>query len=83
MAAWKERGPTTYRSGLDRLLARSSAGYDTDAIEKVSLRSGESMAGLRDQLLKQIREMASGRRRSRNELMGSRQIAIFKDGVTL
>ncbi len=47
------------------------------------LLQGETMAGLRTELLQLIRDIASGRVRCRNEVMGARQIAIFKGGVTL
>jgi altronate hydrolase len=47
------------------------------------LLAGESMTDLTCGLSQLIVEVASGRRQSKNESMGSRQIAILKNGVTL
>lgn len=44
---------------------------------------GMSMDALRDELLEQIAAIASGERQTNNERNGFREIAIFKDGVTL
>ncbi|CAI6086674.1 UxaA family hydrolase [Cohnella sp. JJ-181] len=44
---------------------------------------GMGMDALRDELLAQIVALASGERRTNNELNGFREIAIFKDGVIL
>jgi altronate hydrolase len=62
------------------LAARKKRWIDFDAGR---LLTGASMTDLTRELLNQIVETASGRRFCRNEEMGSRQIAIFKDGVTL
>lgn len=44
---------------------------------------GMSMDALRDELLAQIVELASGEKQTNNERNGFREIAIFKDGVIL
>jgi altronate hydrolase len=47
------------------------------------LLKGETMTRLGAELLELIGEVASGRTQCRNEIMASRQMAIFKNGVTL
>ena len=47
------------------------------------LLKGETMATLGAELLELIKKIASGRTQCRNEIMASRQMAIFKNGVTL
>ena len=44
---------------------------------------GENMLSLAHELLQVVSAIASGRRLARNEINGFREIAIFKDGVTL
>jgi len=45
--------------------------------------SGSDLAGMADELYRQVIDVASGRLKTRNEEWGFREIAIFKDGVTL
>jgi altronate hydrolase len=47
------------------------------------LLAGETMQSLADGLFEQILQTASGKLRTKNERLNARQIAIFKDGVTL
>jgi altronate hydrolase len=47
------------------------------------LLAGEPMQSLADGLFEQILQTASGKLRTKNERLNARQIAIFKDGVTL
>ncbi len=62
-------------------LARRKANWiDYNAGEILDGKSFETAA---DELLKLIFEVASGRKLAKNELNGYREIAIFKDGVTL
>ena len=44
---------------------------------------GENMSSLAHELLQVVSAIASGRQLARNETNGFREIAIFKDGVTL
>jgi altronate hydrolase len=72
--------PTLKVASNSELATRKKRWIDFDAGR---LLSGVPMDRLTKDLLAQIVETASGRRSCRNEEMGSRQIAIFKDGVTL
>jgi altronate hydrolase len=72
--------PTLKIASNSGLAIRKKRWIDFDAGR---LLAGEPMDGLAQDLLAQIIATASGRRQCRNEEMGSRQIAIFKDGVTL
>jgi altronate hydrolase len=47
------------------------------------LLAGEAMEPLADEFIEQILQTASGKLRTKNEHRNARQIAIFKDGVTL
>jgi altronate hydrolase len=72
--------PTLKIASNSDLATRKKRWIDFDAGR---LLAGEPMDLLAKDLLAQINAIASGRRQCRNEEMGSRQIAIFKDGVTL
>jgi altronate hydrolase len=72
--------PTVKIASNSALAARKKRWIDFDAGR---LLAGAPMERLVQELLAQIIETASGRRQCRNEEMGARQIAIFKDGVTL
>jgi len=72
--------PTLKIASNTALAARKKHWIDFDAGR---LLGGEEMAAVTNALLQVIAESASGRRPCRNEVMGSREIAIFKDGVTL
>ncbi len=62
-------------------LARRKPGWiDFDAGRLVA---GDSLPKLADELLALVVDIASGRQLTRNEINGCRQIAIFKEGVTL
>ena len=43
----------------------------------------EKADDVRDSLIAQIADIASGRKQTKNEINNYREIAIFKDGVTL
>ena len=47
------------------------------------LLNGVGMKDMSDELFDYVLDVASGRRQSKNEINGYREIAIFKDGVTL
>ena len=47
------------------------------------LDGGRSMPDLADELFAYVLDVASGRKRTNNEVQGYREIAIWKDGVTL
>jgi altronate hydrolase len=47
------------------------------------LLSGETMEPLAEEFLEKILRITSGKLRTKNEQRSARQIAIFKDGVTL
>jgi altronate hydrolase len=72
--------PTLKVASNSDLAKRKKRWIDFDAGR---LLAGASMERMAKEFLAQIVETASGRRPCRNEEMGSRQIAIFKDGVTL
>jgi altronate hydrolase len=71
--------PTVKIATNSDLAARKPNWIDFNAGELIS---GTSLAGLADSLFDQLIETASGQP-ARNELNGFREIAIFKDGVTL
>lgn len=72
--------PTLKVASNSDLAKRKERWIDFDAGR---LLTGTSMGQMTKELLAQIAEIASGHRQCRNEEMGSRQIAIFKNGVTL
>ena len=72
--------PTVKVSTNSELARRKPRWIDFDAGR---LLEGESMAACADRLLNEVIQVASGRRQTRNEENGFREIAIFKDGVTL
>jgi altronate hydrolase len=72
--------PTFKIASNSDLATRKQRWIDFDAGR---LLAGATMADLTEDLLVQIIATASGRRPCRTEEMGSRQIAIFKNGVTL
>lgn len=71
--------PTMKIATNSDLAARKPGWIDFDA---GALLGGETMASLRDQLMDRVVAVASGEM-TRNEINGYREIAIFKDGVTL
>jgi altronate hydrolase len=71
--------PTLKISTTNQLAARKKTWIDFDA---GTLLAGESMTAAADRLLDLILAVAAGRR-IRNEENDCREIAIFKDGVTL
>jgi len=75
-------GPVpTLKVASNRQLASSKPSWiDFDAGRIVL---GESMDDLADELLRKVIRVASGEELARNEVNGYREIAIFKDGVTL
>lgn len=75
-------GPVpTLKVASNSALARRKRGWiDFDAGR---LMHGAGMDELAEELLANILDIASGRSRTRNETNNYRQIAIFKDGVTL
>ncbi|WP_206830506.1 UxaA family hydrolase [Alicyclobacillus fructus] len=75
-------GPVpTLKIASNHPLAESKPGWiDFDAGRIVL---GESMDALADELLQKVIRVASGEELAKNEVNGYREIAIFKDGVTL
>ena len=71
--------PTLKISSNSQLAARKPGWIDFDA---GGLLTGASMDGAADRLLELVVETASGRR-ARNEVNDEREIAIWKQGVTL
>ncbi len=72
--------PTLKISSNSELAQRKKGWIDFDA---GTLLSGATMGELTPQLSALIIEIASGQRSAQNEINGYREIAIFKDGVTL
>ncbi|HET7535680.1 MAG TPA: altronate dehydratase family protein [Candidatus Didemnitutus sp.] len=72
--------PTLKIATNSELAARKASWVDFDAGQ---LLEGRAMGELADQLLAHVLDVASGRKLTRNEENGFREIAIFKDGVTL
>lgn len=73
--------PTLKLASNSELTAKKAGWIDFDAGRLVS--AGTPMPSLADALFAQLLDVASGRRPARNEVNGFREIAIFKDGVTL
>ena len=75
-------GPVpTLKISTNHELAEKKAGWIDFNAGK--LLAGTSMPELANELLGTIIDVASGRKQARNEINGFREIAIFKDGVTL
>lgn len=72
--------PTVKISTNSDLATRKKNWIDYNAGQ---LLEGKSMDTLRDELLEQIIQIASGTKSTNNERNGFREIAIFKDGVIL
>ncbi|WP_019908565.1 UxaA family hydrolase [Paenibacillus sp. HW567] len=72
--------PTVKISSNSELAARKRNWIDYNAGQ---LLEGKTMSGLTDELWEQIIRIASGDSRTLNEVNGFKEIAIFKDGVTL
>ena len=72
--------PTPKIASNTPLAQRKSGWIDFDAGRLVA---GASMPKLADELLALVVDIASGRQLTRNEINDCRQIAIFKEGVTL
>jgi altronate hydrolase len=72
--------PTVKLSTTTELARRKPAWIDFDA---GVLLEGRPMPELVDELFAYCLDIASGRRRTRNEDNDFREIAIFKDGVTV
>ncbi|MHA6533224.1 UxaA family hydrolase [Paenibacillus sp. BAC0078] len=72
--------PTVKISSNSELAARKRNWIDYNAGQ---LLEGKTMGGLTDELWEQIIRIASGDSRTLNEVNGFKEIAIFKDGVTL
>lgn len=72
--------PTVKISSTSELYERKRGWIDFDAGR---LLADATLDGLTEELLSNMLELASGRDRTRNEINGYREIAIFKDGVTL
>ncbi|MGD9216543.1 MAG: altronate dehydratase family protein [Desulfobacteraceae bacterium] len=72
--------PTLKVSSNSAMAVKKKIWIDFDAGR---LLAGEPMQSLADGLFEQILQTASGKLRTKNERLNARQIAIFKDGVTL
>ena len=72
--------PTVKVATSTDLARRKKSWIDFDA---GTLLAGESMSALTDRLFDELLQVASGHRRTKNEENDYREIAIFKDGVTL
>ncbi|MGI5894240.1 MAG: UxaA family hydrolase [Candidatus Merdivicinus sp.] len=72
--------PTVKISSNSELAARKSKWIDFDAGR---LLHGESMDDLAEEFLEYILDLASGKIRAHSEALDKRDLAIFKDGVTL
>lgn len=72
--------PTLKIATNNELAAKKAGWIDFNAGR---LLNGTSMPELAEDLLALIVDVASGRKQARNEINGFREIAIFKDGVTL
>ena len=71
----------TIKIASNSVLAKKKANWiDYDAGE---ILEGKSFDTAADELLKQLLDVASGKVKTKNEMNGYREIAIFKDGVTL
>jgi altronate hydrolase len=72
--------PTVKISTNTGLASRKKNWIDFDAGK---LLDGVSMEELESRLFSEVVAIASGREKTRTEINGFREIAIFKDGVTL
>jgi altronate hydrolase len=72
--------PTVKVSSNSGIAARKPAWIDFDAGR---LLTGTSLAALTDELVTLVLDVASGRHRTRNEVNDVREIAVWKQGVTL
>jgi altronate hydrolase len=72
--------PTLKISTTSELAAKKPNWIDFDAGRSLA---GQSVDSLASDLYRSVIEVASGRRATQNESNGYREIAIFKDGVTL
>lgn len=72
--------PTVKIASNSALAARKPGWIDFDAGRLID---GATLPALAEELLQHVIALASGRARTRNEENGFREIAIFKDGVTL
>jgi len=72
--------PTLKIATNSDLATRKSGWVDFNAGQ---LLENKTMLVLADELLAHVVDIASGRKLARNEENGFREIAIFKDGVTL
>jgi altronate hydrolase len=72
--------PTLKIATNSDLATRKSSWVDFNAGQ---LLENKTMPELADQLFAHVVDIASGRKQARNEENGFREIAIFKDGVTL
>lgn len=73
--------PTLKISTNTDLATRKPQWIDFDAGRLIS--EGISAEELADQLTQLVLDVASGRKQTRNEQHGYREIAIWKDGVTV
>lgn len=70
----------TIKIATNHPLAEKKSGWiDFDASQMLD----RNVDGVRDDLIKLICDVASGKKSARNEINGYREIAIFKNGVTL
>ena len=70
----------TVKIATNHPLAENKAGWiDFDASKLLA----DDPNSVRDELLQFILDVASGRKQTKNEINGYREIAIFKEGVTL
>ncbi len=72
--------PTLKISSNSELFRRKPAWIDFDAGK---ILDGESADGLSTELFRYILRVADGTQRTCNEIMGYKEIALFKDGVIL
>lgn len=72
--------PTVKVATNSALAQRKPQWIDFDAGR---LFAGDDLDSMADELYRLVIDVASGRRKTRNEEWGFREIAIFKDGVTL
>ena len=72
--------PTVKISSNSQLIRKKAEWIDYDAGE---ILSGMSFDAAMGELYKLMLEIADGRRKTKNEINGYREIAIFKNGVTL
>lgn len=75
--------PTVKISSNSALAAAKPGWIDFDAGRLLAADGTEAEKAITDELLKFIFDVASGTKKTKNETNGYREIAIFKDGVTL